>query len=308
MNIVFLDRSTLGNDISLKSFDELGEVIIYDTTTPNQTLERVKQADIVVTNKVVIDKKIMDKSNIKLICVAATGMNNIDLEYAGIKKIEVKNVAGYSTSSVTQLAFSMVLHFMQKLSYYDNYTKEGNWEKSPIFTNLGEPFHELKNKKWGIIGLGNIGKSVARVAEAFGCNVTYCSTSGANYDSDFIGVGLKELLIKSDIISIHCPLNETTENMINESNLPLLKDKAILLNLARGGIINEKDLAKIIDTKEFYCGIDVVSKEPIEVESPLLSVKNKNQLLLTPHIGWASIESRKLLIEGVLSNIKNYVL
>lgn len=308
MKIVFLDRSTLGNDISLKSFEEFGEVIIYDTTTPKQTLERVKQADIVVTNKVVIDKKIMDKSSIKLICVAATGMNNIDLDHAALKKIEVKNVAGYSTSSVTQLTFSMVLHFMQKLSYYDNYTKEGKWENSPIFTNLGEPFHELKNKKWGIIGLGNIGKSVARVAEAFGCNVTYCSTSGVNYDSEFIGVGLNEILIKSDIISIHCPLNETTENMINESNLPLIKDKAILLNLARGGIINEKDLAKIIDTKELYCGIDVVSKEPIEAKSPLLSIQNKNQLLLTPHIGWASIEARKILVEGVLSNIKKYVL
>ena len=308
MKIVFLDRSTLGNDVCIDALNDIGDVITYDTTKANETLKRVKDADIVITNKVVIDKNIMDKSDIKLICVAATGTNNIDLTYAQSKKIPVKNVAGYSTASVTQLTFSMALHFMQKLSYYDNYTKEGNWEKSPIFTNLGAPFHELKNRKWGIIGLGNIGKNVARVAEAFGCNVTYCSTSGANYDSDYIGVGLNEILMKSDIISIHCPLNETTENMINEENLALMKDKAIILNLARGGIVNEKDLAKMIDSKEFYCGIDVLSKEPMESTSPLRDVQNKDRLLLTPHIGWASIEARKKLFDGVIANIKEFVL
>jgi len=308
MRIVFLDRSTLGSDISLDAFSEFGEVTTYETTTAKQTLKRVKSADIVVTNKVVIDKNIMDKSDIKLICVAATGTNNVDLKHAASKKIEVKNVAGYSTSSVTQLTFSIVLHFMQKLNYYNNYTKEGNWENSPIFTNLDQPFHELENKKWGIIGLGGIGKNVAKIAEAFGCKVSYYSTSGSNFDTDYIRIGLDELLSTSDIISIHCPLNETTTNLIGMSELLLMKDKAILLNLGRGGIINEKDLAVVIDKKELYCGIDVVSKEPIEADSPLRKIQNTNQLVLTPHIGWASVEARKRLVNGVISNIKEYVL
>ena len=308
MKIVFLDRLTLGNDISLSAFDEFGEVVTYDTTTARQTLKRVKDADIVVTNKVVIDSNIMDNSNIKLICVAATGTNNIDLKHAASKKIEVKNVAGYSTPSVAQLTFSVVLHFMQKLEYYNNYVKEGNWEKSPIFTNLDKPFHELENKKWGIIGLGDIGKKVANIANAFGCKVSYYSTSGNNFDTDYIRIGLDELLSTSDIISIHCPLNETTLNLLNNENLFMLKDKAILINLARGGIINEQDLANVIDSKELYCGIDVVSKEPIEANSPLRSIKNKQRLLLTPHIGWASVEARKKLIDGVVDNIKEFVL
>lgn len=308
MKIVFLDRSTLGNDVSMDQINEFGEFITYETTLASQTLERVIDADIVITNKVVIDKDIMDKSNIKLICVAATGTNNIDLEYAEKKKIPVKNVIDYSTASVTQLTFSMVLHFMQKLSYYDNYTKEGEWENSPIFTNLGAPFHELKGKKWGIVGLGNIGKNVAKVAEAFGCDVSYCSTSGANYDVDYIGIGIKELLLRSDIISIHCPLNERTRNLINKENLVLLKNKAIILNLARGGIINEDDLAVVMDSKEIFCGIDVLLKEPMEKDSALKNIKNKEQLLLTPHIGWASIEARKKLIAGIVSNIKEFVL
>jgi len=308
MKIVFLDRSTLGNDISLDEFNEFGEVVTYDFTNEDETLSRVKDADIVVTNKVVINSDTMNKSKIKLICVAATGTNNVDLEHASSKNIEVKNVAGYSTSSVSQLTFSIVLHFMQKLEYYNNYTKEGNWEKSPIFTNIDKPFHELENRKWGIIGLGDIGKNVAKIADAFGCKVSYYSTSGTNFDTDYIRIGLDELLSTSDIISIHCPLNDTTKNLISMSELLLMKDKAILMNLGRGGIINEEDLAKAIDSKELYCGIDVVTKEPIERNSPLKNIKNTNRLILTPHIGWASVEARKRLIKGVLSNIKQYVL
>ena len=308
MKIVFLDRSTLGNDISLQSFNEFGEVVTYDTTAQSEILNRVKDADIVVTNKVVINSDTMDKSSMKLICVAATGMNNIDLEHASKKKIEVKNVSGYSTSSVSQLTFSMVFHFMQKIEYYKKYTQDGNWEKSPIFTHLDKPFHELENKRWGIIGLGTIGKNVANIAEAFGCRVSYYSTSHTNFDTDYIQIGFDELLSTSDIISIHCPLNEMTENLIKRDEMLLMKDKTILLNLGRGGVINEEDLATVIETKELYCGIDVVSKEPIEASSPLRKVKNQERLLLTPHIGWSSIESRNRLVKGVLNNIKQYVI
>lgn len=308
MKIVFLDRSTLGEDVSLEALNEFGEVTIYDVTKSEETLQRVQDADIIITNKVIIDKNIMDNSNIKLICVSATGMNNIDLDYAASKKIPVKNVAGYSSASVTQLAIAMALHFMQKLPYYDKYTKEGNWQNSEIFTHIAEPFNELEGKKWGIIGFGNIGKNVARVAEGFGCEVTYNSTSGANFDPQYIGVGLNEILMKSDIISIHCPLNDATLDLLNETNLEFIKDGAILINLARGGIINEEALAKEIEKGRFFCAIDTVSKEPIEKDSPLLNIKNNDKFLLTPHIGWASVEARKRLIKGVIANIKEFVL
>lgn len=307
MKIVFLDRATLGFDISLDEFNKFGEVVVYDTTKPTETLTRVKDADIVITNKVVIDRKIMDNSTLKLVCIAATGMNNVDLEYAKVKGIEVKNVAGYSTDSVTQLTFSYVFHFIQQLNYYTSYVNKGNWEKSDIFTHIDKPFYELKDKNWGIIGLGNIGENVAKIAKSFSCNVSYYSTSGKNNNTNYESKSLDLLLKESDIISIHCPLNETTTNLLNKSNLNLIKDGAILMNLGRGGIINEADLANIIDSKELYCGIDVVSKEPIEEDSPLLKVENKNRLALTPHIGWASIEARKRLVDMIIKNISEYI-
>ncbi len=307
MKIVFLDRATLGFDINLEGFNKFGEVVIYDVTKPNETLTRVEDADIVVTNKVVIDKEIMDNSNLKLICIAATGMNNVDLEYAKVKGVEVKNVAGYSTASVTQLTFSYVFYFIQKLDYYTSYVNKGNWQKSEIFTHIDKPFFELENKNWGIIGLGNIGENVARIAKSFGCNVNYYSTSGNNKNTNYTQMTLEELLKTSDIVSIHCPLNNQTQNLLNKTNLNIMKDGAILMNLGRGGIINEEDLAKIIDEKELYCGIDVVVKEPIEDISPLLKVENKDRLALTPHIGWASTEARNRLVNLIIKNIEKYI-
>lgn len=307
MNLVFLDRATLGSDISMDRFEQFGNVAIYDTTKPNETLKRVQGADIVITNKVVIDKDIMDNSNIKLICVAATGMNNIDLEYAKIKGIEVKNAVGYSTASVVQLTFAMALNFMQKLTYFDNYVKNGDWERSEIFTNLDVSFNELENKTWGIIGLGEIGTKVAAIAESFGCNVNYYSTSGMNINTNFNQIELDKLLKTSDIISIHAPLNDMTLDLINKSNLNMIKDKSILLNLGRGGIVNESDLAIEIDSRELYCGIDVVTKEPIVVDSPLRKIQNQDRIIMTPHIGWASIEARERLMDMIEKNILKYI-
>jgi len=307
MKIVILDRATLGFDIDVDIFDELGDVTSYDVTFTNQTKNRVKDADIVITNKVVISKDVMDDSNLKLICISATGMNNVDLEAAKEKNIEVKNVAGYSSSSVAQLSFAMIFHFVEKLNYYKNYVDEGNWQKSAIFTHIDKPFYELDGKRVGVIGLGDIGSNFAKKADAFDCEVVYYSTSGKNNNSSYKRVELGELLSTSDIISIHCPLNENTEDLLNYENMKTIKDGAILLNLGRGGIINEEDLAKIIDEKEIYAGIDVVAKEPIEESNPLLKVKNKEQLVLTPHIGWASIEARTRLINLVAKNIKDFL-
>ena len=307
MKIVILDRETLGTDVDLSIFDKFGELVIYDITKENETLDRVKDADIVITNKVVIDSDIMDNSNLKLICISATGMNNVDLVHAKKKNIEVKNVAGYSSSSVAQVAFSMIFHFANKLNYYKKFVDEGNWQKCEIFTHIDALFHELDGKRVGVIGLGDIGRNFAKKAKAFDCEVVYYSTSGKNSNSEYERVELDELLSTSDIISIHCPLNEDTKDLLNYENMKNIKDGAILLNLGRGGIINELDLAKIIDEKEIYCGIDVVSVEPIEESNPLLKVKNKEQLLLTPHIGWASIEARARLIELVAKNIEEFI-
>jgi glycerate dehydrogenase len=307
MNIVILDRKTLGLDIDMSIFDTLGSVKFYDITKPNETIQRLQDADIVITNKVVISKEVMENTNIKLICISATGMNNVDLEYAKQKNIQVKNVAGYSSSSVVQLAFSMIFQIVQKLDYYKKYVDEGNWQKSEIFTHLDKPFFELDGKKVGIIGLGDIGRNFAKKALAFDCEVVYFSTSGKNSNSEYKRVELNELLSTCDIISIHCPLNENTKDLLNYETMKNIKDGAILLNLGRGGIINEVDLAKIIDEKEIFCGIDVVSVEPILESNPLLKVKNKDRLLLTPHIGWASVEARNRLVKMVAKNIEEFI-
>ena len=306
MKIVILDRATLGFDIDMSIFETLGEVESFDVTNETQIINRVKNADIVITNKVVISKEVMDNSNLKLICISATGTNNVDLEYAKQKNIQVKNVAGYSSSSVVQLAFSMIFQIVQKLDYYKKYVDEGNWQKSQIFTHIDKPFFELDGKKVGIIGLGDIGRNFAKKAKAFDCEVMYFSTSGKNSNSEYKQVSLDELLSTCDIISIHCPLNENTKDLLNYENMKNMKNGAILLNLGRGGIINEADLAKIIDEKEIYCGIDVVAIEPILEDNPLLKVKNKDRLLLTPHIGWASIEARTRLVKMVAENIKEF--
>jgi glycerate dehydrogenase len=307
MKIVILDKDTLGN-LDLTKLKNYGEVKEYPFTRYEDTINRSFEADIVLTNKVVFDKNILDKlPNLKLICVTATGMNNIDLEYAKKLNISVKNVSGYSTSSVVQHTFMLALALIGKLEYYNNYTKSGKWCDSEIFTNLEKEFFEIKNKNWGIIGLGEIGTSVARVAKAFGANVFYYSTAKKPHSSEFEHKNLDELLKISDIISIHAPLNENTKNLISKKELNLLKDGAVVLNLGRGGIIDEDELAKAIDSKNLLVGLDVVSQEPINKDNALLKVKKKENLIITPHIAWASKEARVRLLEGVIKNIEEFL-
>ncbi|GAB6074927.1 D-2-hydroxyacid dehydrogenase [Nautilia lithotrophica] len=302
MNIVFLDALTLG-DVDFEKFKKFGSVKIYQTTKPSQTLERVKEADIVVTNKVVIDKYIMDNANIKFIQIAATGMNNVDLEYAKQKAIPVKNVAGYSTNAVIQQTFALVLGLLNKVCYFDNYTRN-EYPKSEIFTHIQNWF-EISGKRWGIIGLGEIGRGVAKIAKSFGAEVVYYSTSGKNINPEYKRVELNELLKTSDIISIHAPLNENTKDLLNYEKLSLIKDNAVLVNLGRGGIINEKDLAKILEQKNLFVGLDVFEKEPVNADNPLL--KFKNITLLSPHIAWTSIEARNKLMDGIYKNIEEFI-
>ena len=303
MKIVLLDALTFGAT-DLSGFDTFGEVEIFQTTSKEQTLERITKADVIVTNKVVITDAHMQKCpNLKLICIAATGMNNVDLEAAKSKNIQVKNVAGYSTDSVIQHTFSMLFYLVGHSRYYDEVVKDGTYSKSAIFTDVSKPFFEVKGKKWGIIGLGNIGRGVANIAKAFGAEIFYYSTSGVNRTEDFQRTNLDELLKTCDIISIHSPLNEQTNNLLDYEQLNTLKDGAVVLNLGRGGIINEEAVAKIIDEKNISFGLDVLTQEPMRENHPLLSVKNKENLYVTPHIAWTSIQARDALIALTIENI-----
>ncbi len=309
MNILFLDSKTIGDDISLDIFKQFGNFISYETTlTKENTLKRTKNANIIITNKVVIDKDIIDNAtDLKLICVAATGMNNIDLEYAKKRDIEVRNVANYSTKSVAQHTFTLLFYLLGQTKYYDDFVKERRWCESKIFTHLKKPFWEIFDKTWGIIGLGSIGKEVAKIAECFGANILYYSTSGKNINSSYKKVTLEELLKTSDIISIHAPLNNNTNNLLTKKELLKVKDGSIILNLGRGAIINEDDLAEVIDEKEIYVGLDVTKREPLQKDSPLFSIKKKNNLVITPHIAWSSIEARNRLVHKIAKNIENYL-
>ncbi|WP_096014314.1 D-2-hydroxyacid dehydrogenase [Campylobacter lanienae] len=308
MKIVCLDADTLGNDVDLDSvFGKFGEFVSYNMTDETQTIQRLQNADIVLTNKVLITKDVIAKTNLKLICVTATGVNNIDLIAAKEANIPVKNVAGYSTNSVVQQTFANILAIRNSTSYYENYGKNSDgWAKSPIFVNLDKPIFELSGKKFCVVGLGTIGLEVAKVAQAFGCEVSYYSTSGNNSNSNFKRVSFDEVL-KSDIISIHAPLNENTKNLFNSKALNQLKDGAMLVNSGRGGIVDEEYMAKLIDEREIYFITDVLEKEPIVANHPLLKVKNKDRLMITPHIAWASVEARRKLIELSAKNIEDFI-
>ncbi|QOP44811.1 D-2-hydroxyacid dehydrogenase [Sulfurimonas paralvinellae] len=304
MKIVLLDSITFGNT-DLSCFDALGEVENFAATEPSLTQARVQDAEVIVTNKVVITREHMQKSkNLKLICVAATGTNNVDLESAREFGIEVKNVAGYSTDSVVQHTFSMLFYLIGHSRYYDEAVKSKKYSRSSIFTDVSHPFFEIKGKKWGIIGLGEIGRGVANVAQAFGAEVSYYSTSGVNRNEAFARTTLEDLLRESDIVTIHAPLNDKTMNMLDYEKLASCKDGAVVLNLGRGGIINEAAVAKLVDEKDIRFGLDVFAKEPLPEDSPLLQVKNSERLYLTPHIAWTSVEAREKLIASVCQNIK----
>ncbi|MEA3228780.1 MAG: D-2-hydroxyacid dehydrogenase [Campylobacterota bacterium] len=303
MKIVLLDALTFG-ETDLSAFESVGDVTVYQTTSVDETQERVKGADVIVTNKVIITDEIMqNSSNLKLICVAATGMNNVDLVSAKERGIEVKNVAGYSTQSVIQHTFSMLFYLLGHSRYYDEVVKDGRYSKSPIFTDVSQPFFEIKGKKWGIIGLGAIGRGVANIATAFGAQVSYFSTSGQNSTDDFTQSSLDEMLKSCDIISIHAPLNAQTDNLLDYQELQICKDGVTILNLGRGGIINEDAVAKIIDEKNIAFGLDVLTKEPMRENHPFLSVERKENLYVTPHIAWTSVEAREALIASVIQNI-----
>lgn len=309
MNIVLLDKKTLGETPALEDLQQLGNCTFYESTKTEEVAERVKNAEVIITNKIIVNREAMlAAAKLKLICIAATGTNNVDLHAAKELGIPVKNVSGYSTESVAQHTFAMLLAFQNKIGYFDNYVKSGEYCKSDTFTHL-QPIWELHGKRFGIIGLGTIGKRVAQIAACFGAEVVYYSTSGKNNDAPYQKMELAELLKTCDVISIHAPLNDSTNNLLTYDLMKLMPAHAVLVNTGRGGIINETDLARIID-EDLIGGacIDVYTKEPISANNPLLHVKNKHKLLLTPHVAWSSSEAINTVIRKTIENIKSIVL
>ena len=304
MKIVCLDAATLGN-ADLSVLESAGEFIKYDLTPKDKVIERLQGADVVVLNKVVIDENVLDHTKLKLILITATGVNNIAMDYAAKKGVVVKNVAGYSTASVTQHTFALLFAFLNQILYYDRFTKEGLWCKSPVFADFSRTLYTLQGKNYGIIGLGTIGHEVAKIATTFGAKVFYHSTSGVKRPEAYPYLELDEMFKTCEIISIHAPLNEKTKNLITKKELDLLQKDAVLINVGRGGIINEADLAKALDEKDFRAGIDVLEVEPMQENNPLLKVKKKDNLLITPHIAFACKESLQKLIQMTFENLQS---
>lgn len=308
MKIVFLDAKTIGEDIDLSGFDEFGEVVKYGFSTAEEARERSKDADVLVLNKVQVNEQTIGAAkHLKLVCVTATGTNNLDKEYLAKQGIEWRNVAGYSTESVAQHTFAMLFYLLEKLPYYDNYVKSEKYVNDVSFTHFAKAFHELSGKTYGIIGLGNIGRRVADIAKAFGCHVIYYSTSGRNSQPGYERVSFDELLERSDIVSIHAPLDENTLGLMNQKAFAKMKSSAILLNVGRGPIINEADLAEALNNRTIAAaGLDVLSVEPMRPENPLRGIKDSERLLITPHIAWAGVEARMRLMDIILNQMKEF--
>lgn len=308
MKIVLLDSGTMGTDIDFAPIEKLGDTVIYEKTLPEERKERIKDADIVVINKVVLDKEVLQSaSNLKLICLFAVGFNNVDIKYCREHNIKVRNVPGYCTQSVCQHTFALLFALIENITYYDSFVKDGNYTKSAMANHLGRRFFEISGKKWGIIGMGAIGRAVATCASAFGAQVCYSSISGALRQEAFENVPLEKLLAESDIISIHAPLNEKTLNLIGEKELNLMKKTAVIINVGRGAVIDEAALAKSVDSGKIAgCAIDVYKEEPPKENAPILLIKNKERVIYTPHIAWASAEARARCVLMTAENIEAF--
>ena len=310
MKIAALERISAGTDISMDCFKDFGEVIYYpNTVTAQEVKERVKDVDIVIANKSPLNEETLrDAKNLKLICELATGFDNCDLAYCKSRGIKVTNVVDYSTGMVAQHTFTLALALSQKLPHYDTYVKSGAYSAQDRFSNFDIPFYELEGKTWGIVGMGNIGRRVARLATAFGCRVIFHSVTGRSTCTDYLQVDKDTLLAESDFLSLHCPLSDLTRDFIDRTALQKMKKTAILINVARGRVVNNTDLYEALVAGEIQAaGLDVVEVEPLEPSNPLSRLKDSNQLIITPHLAWASVEARTRCVEGVYKNIEAFL-
>ena len=306
MRIVILERSSVGADVSVEALNAFGEVIIYDNTvTIEEVQERVKDADIVIANKSPLrEETLKNASRLKLICEFATGYDNCDLAYCSARGIKVANVRDYCTAMVAQHTFTLALALSQKLFHYDRYVKSGQYSAQARFSHFDLPFYELEGKTWGIVGMGNIGRRVAKIAQALGCRVVFYSITGKSSCREYPQVDKETLLAESDFLSLHCPLSELSRNFIDRDALSRMKRSAVLIHVARGPVVNNADLWEALEAGEIAAaGLDVLEKEPMEPENPLSRFQDSSRLIITPHLAWASVEARKRCVEETCLNI-----
>ena len=302
MNIKILDVDTLGDDLDLEPIKKLGEVEVFSLTYAEDVIERIKDAEILILNKVKLNEtNLCYAKNLKLICITATGYDNVDIEYCRKHNIAVCNVVGYSTDSVVQLTLSMVYALSTNLYDFDSYVKSGKYTKSGIFNYLKPTFYEMSGKTWGVVGLGNIGMKVARVAREMGCNVIVHKRTPID---EFECVDIDTLCEKSDIITLHTPLNKDTLHLINKERIEKMKDNVILVNVSRGAVVDEEEITKAVETNKIKAlGVDVYSTEPMQENSPYQRILDHNNVIFTPHMAWGAIEARQRCIDEVSLNI-----
>jgi len=309
MKIVILERNSVGTDVSVDCMQDFGEVTIYRNTLAPDVAERVKDADIIIANKSPLNESTLkDAKNVKLICEFATGFDNVDIPYCKSRGIGVCNVRDYCSAMVAQHSFAMALALSEKLVHYDNYVKSGEYGAQDRFSNFDIPFTELNGKTWGIIGMGNIGRTVAKIATAFGCKVIFYSVTGKSKVTEYKQVDFDTILRESDFLSLHCPLSDITRNLIDAEAISKMKPTAYLINVARGPVVNQQALYEaLVNDKIAGAGLDVLEKEPIAKDNPLGTIKDSSKLIITPHLAWASVEARTRCVEKTFDNIKAYL-
>ena len=309
MKITALEIMNVGSDVDLSEFGSLGDFTAYDITKPQEIEERGRGAEVLIINKLPINESTIGTlKDLKLVCVTATGYDNVDIAYCHSRGIRVCNAVGYSTASVVQHTFASLFYIYEKLRYYDDYVKNGYYCDSPIFTHFDEYFNELEGKTWGVVGLGNIGRRVAAVAEAFGCSVVYYSSSGKHDDDRYRRLSWDEFLKASDIISIHAPLNDNTRKLFSDDAFDKMKDTACLINMGRGPIVDGEALVRAVKGGKIAgAALDVIDGEPMKKDSPLKELSGYRNVLVTPHIAWATVEARSRLMHEVYLNIRAYM-
>lgn len=309
MKLVILERNSAGTDVDVSCFEKFGEVTCYPNTVAANTAERVKDADIILANKAPLNESTLkDAPNVKLICLLATGFDNVDLAYCRSRGIKVTNVINYCTSTVAQHTLLLALALSEKIAFYDDYVKSGAYSAQDRFSNFDRTFYDLEGKTWGIIGMGTIGRRVAGLAQAFGCRVIFYSASGTSTCTDYERVEFDTLLQESDILSLHCPLSDRTRGLINKDALSKMKETAILVNVARGPVVDTQALYDALVTDQIAgAGLDVLEQEPMAGDNPLAQIKDSTKLIITPHMAWASLESRTRLVDEVVKNIEAFL-
>ncbi len=309
MKLVVLERNSIGTDVDVSCFEKFGEVTYYPNTVADNTAERVSDADIVIANKAPLNESTLkDAPNVKLICLFATGFDNVDIAYCKSRGIKVANVVNYCTPAVAQHTLLLALALAEKIAFYDDYVKSGAYSAQDRFSNFDRTFHDLNGKTWGIVGMGNIGHKVASLAQAFGCRVIFYSASGKSTCTEYERVEFDTLLQESDILSLHCPLSDRTKGLINKEAFEKMKETAVLINVARGPVVDTQALYEaLINNRIAAAGLDVLEKEPMASDNPLIKIQDSTKLIITPHMSWASIESRNCLLGEVVKNIESFL-